>query len=298
MKRFVFQGLLFALLLLAGVWAILTWIDWKGYSDEYYKRFLHPAPSLILGTSRAAQGIVPEVLTASLPEGAFSLPLENFAFTVRTSPYSETYYKAIKKKMGLSEDEQGLFILAVEPFSLRADKAGEQEKWLHLRWTAIREPNYFYLFRYCRPHSWVRPGGHTTLHEDGWLEISGVSVDSASVAAATEREMSKYNDWEIQKSAERIDWLIRTIDLLKTHGTVFLVRIPVSQQMKDREDQVWPDFDQDIRVIADSMSLHYFSFIQQSGDYRTTDGSHLYRDDAILFSKALCDSISLCTPSQ
>lgn len=298
MKRFVFQGLLFALLLLAGVWAILTWIDWKGYSDEYYKRFLHPAPSLILGTSRAAQGIVPEVLAAGLPEGAFALPLENFAFSVVGSPYSETYYKAIEKKVGLSEDELGLFILSVDPYSLRSDKAGAKEEWLHLKGATIQKPNYCYLFRYCRPHKWINPGKHCTLHDDGWLEISGIPVDSASVAAATKRKMSEYNDWEIQKSAERMDWLIRTIDLLKANGTVYLVRIPVSPQMRDREDQVWPDFDQDIRVIADSMSLHYFSFIQQSGNYRTTDGNHLYRDDAILFSKALSDSILLCAPSQ
>ncbi|MBQ7623594.1 MAG: hypothetical protein IJS66_07650 [Bacteroidales bacterium] len=96
MRKFVLNSILFSFFLLVGIIGILTWIDAKGLSDEFYKRLNHSSPSIILGSSRAAQGIVPEVLQDSLSEMNFATPLENFSFTIIASPYSRTYYRATK----------------------------------------------------------------------------------------------------------------------------------------------------------------------------------------------------------
>ena len=307
MRKFVLNSILFSFFLLVGIIGILTWIDAKGLSDEFYKRLNHSSPSIILGSSRAAQGIVPEVLQDSLSEMNFATPLENFSFTIIASPYSSTYYRAIKKKLIPQVESNGLYVLDVTPYSLRNDRDGERERWDILCGATIQKPNYPYLLRYCRPYKWL---SHKSclLHDDGWLEVRGIPLDSIWIENALKdgtislndieirknhyiERMAYYRDWSISKSNERINWLIKTITLLKAHGTVYLVRIPVSQQMKEIEDSIWPDFDKDIISIANSLDISYFSFTEQCNQYRTVDGNHLYYEDAIKFSAALCDSI-------
>ena len=64
--------------------------------------------------------------------------------------------------------------------------------------------------------------------------------------------------------------------------------------MKAIEDALWADFDEDMRTTSQELSVPYFSFIDDCGMYRTTDGNHLYYEDGIKFTKALVDSIKYC----
>ena len=99
----------------------------RGGVDAFYGRFASPAAgSLVLGTSRAAQGIRPAVLAARLA-GQFEGPLLNYAFTLTHSPYGPAYLASIRRKLRPGV-RHGLFIVAVDPWSLsaagRADTAG------------------------------------------------------------------------------------------------------------------------------------------------------------------------------
>ena len=113
--------LLARLLLLAGTVGLgalaLAPVVLRGGVDAFYGRFASPpAGSLVLGTSRAAQGIQPAVLAARLG-GRFDGPLLNYAFTLTHSPYGPAYLASIRRKLR-PEVRNGLLILAVDPWSL------------------------------------------------------------------------------------------------------------------------------------------------------------------------------------
>ena len=60
----------------------------NGRIDPFYLLFTTPAQhSLILGNSRAAQGIVPSIVGASLEPLDFQGEPFNYSFTLSTSPY-------------------------------------------------------------------------------------------------------------------------------------------------------------------------------------------------------------------
>ena len=66
-----------------------------GNTDSFYRRFTSPQQSnLILGNSRAAQGVRPEFLHATNGEKFY-----NYSFTIFDSPYGEAYFKSIEKKL-------------------------------------------------------------------------------------------------------------------------------------------------------------------------------------------------------
>ena len=95
--------LLVRLLLLTGAALLgllaLAPVVLKGQVDAFYGRFASPpAGSLVLGTSRAAQGIRPAVLSAQLGS-RFEGPLLNYAFTLTHSPYGPAYVRSIQRKL-------------------------------------------------------------------------------------------------------------------------------------------------------------------------------------------------------
>lgn len=94
MKRFLIKIFLFLIPVLA--WFLILGSFADGNTDNYYQHFTSPKPyNLILGSSRAAQGINPNILEKNLPDRKF----DNFALTVVDSPYVEIYLDAIKKKI-------------------------------------------------------------------------------------------------------------------------------------------------------------------------------------------------------
>ena len=267
-----------------------------GYSDSEYKRFTSGTKSsLIVGTSRSAQGIVPEVVNAKLAPEAFDLPIYNFSFNVGTSPYGETYYKAIKKKLQFNPDTTSLFIVSVDPFSLSTERGQDAKGFREdsrclKRVRVYTRPQLWYMLLYCRPHQWV--SNHSSiLHEDGWLEVNGIMMDSLSIDERLEKKMTEYEQYEISSSSYRLEWLRATVELMKQNGSVFMCRIPVSNEMQEWEDQCWPDFDEDMNAMAREAGIEYYSFSSASGQYRTTDGNHLYYEDGKIFTSMLCDSI-------
>ena len=85
----------------------------NGHTDPFYIRFTTTKQqNLFLGTSRAAQGLMPSVFDSILHKTFL-----NYSFTLAHSPYGETYLTSIKKKVAKTE-YPGLFVLAVAPWSI------------------------------------------------------------------------------------------------------------------------------------------------------------------------------------
>jgi len=302
MKTFIYKLLIFAGLTFIGIFAILTFIDRMDYSDDIgYKRVISKGEkSLIIGTSRSAQGVIPSIINTELATNKYDLPIFNFSFNLGMSPYGEAYYKAIKRKIGTNTNNNSLLIIAVDPWCLSMekglDKDGPREEDLILgKLLFYHRPNYQYLFTQCQPNEWFK-NKICKMHNDGWLEVNA-PMDDASRKDALKRKLDDYKDYKITKSDYRIYWLKKTIELCKLNGTVFLIRVPTSPEIYSMEVCQWEKFDEDMIQLSEEMSVEYISFMSDLSKYRTTDGNHLYKDDAKLFTKSLCDSIKMHTPT-
>jgi len=78
---------------------------------------------------------------------------------------------------------------------------------------------------------------------------------------------------------------------LNEYGRVFVVRMPVSKEMLQLEKTYAPAFDSTVeRVVIDSGGT-YLDYSEDSGQYQTTDGNHLWRTDARRFTRTMIDSL-------
>ena len=106
MKRFLKEITLFFIVLLSFIFFYFR-INADGFTDPFYLRFTtKKQKNLILGSSRAAQGIQPQTLK-SITNNKFY----NFSFSNLHSPYGSTYFNAIKNK--IDRKSKQTFILCV-----------------------------------------------------------------------------------------------------------------------------------------------------------------------------------------
>ena len=265
----------------------------KGGVDAFYGRFTTPpAGSLVLGTSRAAQGIRPAVLTARLG-GQFEGPLLNYAFTLTHSPYGPAYLRSIQRKLR-PETKNGLFIVAVDPWSLSLTGPEgafpEDNSFIGQLHQVSQNPNLAYLARFQTKPLYRLLLDYATaterLHPDGWLEVR-IGTDSAQVRARTARKLHDYRQLAASQhlSTGRLLALRQTIEFLKQHGRVVLVRLPVGPSLLQLEQIYQPGFDQLMRRMAADYAVLYLDYSAQP--YATTDGNHLQREASAIFSQRL-----------
>ena len=294
--------LLLRLLLLAGAGALsavlLLPVVLRGGVDAFYGRFASPlAGSLILGTSRAAQGIRPAVLAARLG-GQFEGPLLNYAFTLTHSPYGPSYLASIRHKLR-PEVRHGLFIVAVDPWSLSLTGPEgvfpEDNSFIGQLHEVSQSPNLVYLTRYQTKPLYRLPLDFATaterLHPDGWLEVN-IGLDSAQVRARTARKLLDYRQLAATQhlSAGRLAALRQTIEFLKPHGRVVLVRLPIGLGLRALEQQYQPGFDARMRELATTLAVPYFDYT--AAPYPTTDGNHLQKAASKKFSEQLAADLA------
>ena len=270
----------------------------KGQIDAFYGRFTTPlAGSLILGTSRAAQGIKPAVLLARLG-GQFEGPLLNYAFTLTHSPYGPAYLRSIQRKLR-PETKNGLFIVAVDPWSLSLTGPEgafpEDNSFIGQLHQVSQNPNLAYLTHYQTKPFYRLPLDYATaterLHPDGWLEVN-IGTDSAQVRARTARKLQDYRRLAASQhlSAGRLQALRQTIQFLKPHGRVVLVRLPVGPSLLKLEQAYQPGFDQLVRQMAAAQAVPYLDYSAQP--FATTDGNHLQREASAAFSQRLAADLT------
>lgn len=268
----------------------------SGRVDAFYGRFTGaPAGSLVLGTSRAAQGVQPAVLAARLG-GRYAGPLLNYAFTLTHSPYGPAYLRSIERKLRPAA-KNGLFVVAVDPWSLSlAGPEGvfpEDQSFIGQLRQVSQNPNWAYLARYQTKPLYrllLDYAAAERLHPDGWLEVR-IGTDSAQVAARTAQKLRDYRRLAATEhpSAGRLRALRQTIEFLKPHGRVCLVRLPVGPGLLQLEQAYQPGFDQLMRQTAADLSVPYLDY--SARPYATTDGNHLQRAASTAFSQRLAEDL-------
>jgi hypothetical protein len=289
----------------------------RGYVDAFYARFAAPpAGSLVVGTSRAAQAIKPSVLAARLGS-QYEGPWLNYAFTLAESPYGPGYLSSIQRKLAPGT-RRGLFVLAVDPWSLSLPKETTYHKALRLtkRGTELglpeeksmvsqlasvsQSPNLDYLAHYLhKPFYQLLLDTDTArvverLHPDGWLEIAlpPPTANPALLKRRTAEKLATYRALAAssQLAGIRLSYLKATIEYLRQHGQVVLVRLPTGPEMVAVESQYQPDFDQAMQQLARSCGVPYFNYLALP--YPTNDGNHLTRTAAAQLSQRLADDLA------
>ena len=296
MKRFLIQITVFLGLASIGFVLLLSRAD--GYTDSYYLRFASPQQeSLILGTSKAAQGIHPQILDSICGTRFF-----NYAFTVDHSPYGETYLNSIKKKIKKG-NKPGIFILTVDPWSISTRKENigkpsqfrELERCLANTSAVAVNPNYEYLLKNLSGsyHTAVfKKTSPIFLHDNGWLEVT-INMDSAKVEKSIQSKYETYKKDMLpnyQYSQIRFEALKSTIEFLNTYGDVYLVRLPIHPKMMMIEDELMPDFDDTLKTLI-PLTKGYKDMTDLNDQLIYTDGNHLYKSSGKAVSRRIAEWI-------
>lgn len=293
MKKFIFQIVFFVLATgLSFLW-ILTQAD--GHTDASYLKFTSPKQTnLIIGTSRAAQGLQPQVFNEILETDKFY----NYAFTLLQSPFGSVYYQSIQKKIDTTQ-HNGIFIITVDPWAISSDSKTPNDS------TSFREaklmlattsdvncsPNFEYLYNNLggKYHKILFPiNSKMYLHDDGWLELN-LRTDSITINKRTKARIKHYRTKTLLQyhfSEFRLKYLIKTIEKCNKYGQVFIIRLPISEQMMDIENKLMPDFDTKIKE-AIVLSKGYLDMTKENNSFTYTDGNHLYKKSGKIVSKKI-----------
>jgi hypothetical protein len=278
-----------------------------GGADNFYRRFTTPpSKSLIVGSSRCAQGIVPGEME-ELGQG-YTRRVFNYCFTILHSPYGPYYLQSIKKK--LRKTKGGVFIIEVNPWtiSVREDSNPNEPSTFRESQTFINnmnvvnyiQPNLEYIVKYHKGPYYkdiyfdiINQKGSSILKKSGWLKVN-VNMDSSRVRKRKKSKIISYSKkskkW--QKSKTRVKYLKKLIHILETRGEAYVVRMPVSEEMLKVEKKYMPKFDSIIKDITRSTNSKYLNFIKESESYRTTDGNHLWYKDAKVYTRRLSKKIA------
>ncbi|MDY0237176.1 MAG: hypothetical protein RBR71_14220 [Gudongella sp.] len=251
-----------------------------GYADAFYLKFTTPKQSnLIIGTSKAAQGIQPRVLNNILHKNFY-----NYSFGIYSSPYGSVYLNSIKRKLNEKEDKN-IFILTVDPWSICSlnesinDSANfsEVKSFLNDITNVCKKPNFKYLFKHFEGNYYriFSKNSPFFLHDDGWLEIS-LNEEQQSRIRRTNFTINDYRKKldQFGYSSVRFSSLLETIDYLKKFGKVYLVRLPVHPDLMKIEETLMPNFNSSIK-LAIGKSNGYLDLASYNSILEYTDGVHL-----------------------
>ncbi|MEQ3794483.1 hypothetical protein AAFP94_04770 [Flavobacteriaceae bacterium MJ-SS4] len=276
-----------------------------GTTDAFYLKFASSKQSsLIVGSSRAAQGIIPQMIQNK----ELDYDIYNYAFTIAHTPYGKVYYESIKRKLDV-DSKNGLFLICVNPWTI-SSKTIHSEDSLHFRengsfidktYFVNLNPNIEYLVEsYDRFNIDIitnkkRKGDYQTFftHNNGWLEVT-IESDMISNQERTLNKIKSYKkklDMYSGYSQNRMFYLKKTIELLMNHGDVYLVRLPVNDDMLYLEEQLLPDFDVKMEALSRFYQIEYINAIPFRKKYKYTDGHHLELSSGEAFSNFLASEI-------
>ncbi len=274
-----------------------------GSTDSFYLKLTTPKQkSLIIGSSRAAQGLQPEIINEVI-EGK---ELYNFAFSRVHTPYGEPYFKSVQKKVQPNV-EDGLFVLEVNPWVV-SEKENEQEIEIFYESRGFLgkvnnvdlNPNFEYLIesfgkRYIDiiSNKFVASDKiNVIVQSDGWCKVSlPDAYDQKKVKKSTLERYQLIQQEYKGVSDKRMKSLIEIVNYLKAHGTVILIRLPVCDDMLEIENKLIPDFDGLMSQVAKKMNIKYINTMPLREQYLYSDGHHLETNSSMEFSKYLATLI-------
>jgi hypothetical protein len=261
---------------------------------------------MILGNSRGAQGLIPYVFDSILSEKKY--PLFNYSFTLIQSKYGPAYLNSIRRKLDPSTKD-GLFILQVDPWSVSKRKVNEADNPKdYPEWHSIPElitnPNQRFNLEYLDKNyfnAWGRmildntiSKSKATLHKNGWLEID-IYRTHESYENAINDKVILYRDgllMEMEPSEVRLTYLYKTIEYLKTKGTVIVVRLPVHSRIYKIEQLLDPNFDIKMDSLSKIAKVPYINLLPNDSAYHFTDGNHLYKSSGVDVSEFIARKIN------
>lgn len=305
MNRFLLKILIFSFFPLVTLYGVFLLEN--GTADPFYQRFTSPKQSaLILGNSKAAQGIVPSVLNNKLfPE--FGAKIYNYSFTVYNSPFGPVYLESLAKKLD-ENSKRGYFVITVDPWSIASDindpdnqeKFAENNGFLASINNVNSTPNIFYLLRWFENPFYEiilmkLKNDFSKLHPDGWLEVRGGKRKEREVLKRREFMVDFYSDYlnKYSYSKKRFENLQKTIAYLKDKGPVFLVRMPLHQDILSIDDKLDPEFNRKMENLSKAYGIPYFDFNDSESQWEYKDGLHLTVESALDFSEELSKRILL-----
>jgi hypothetical protein len=285
-----------------------------GYTDAFYLRFATPKQtSLILGSSRAAHGIVPDIINEKLNSSGRNISIFNYSFALGYSSFGPAYYSSIKKKL-LSGIEKGIFIIEVNPWSISEYRNSEEdstkfdENFLPTgKLDKVDEkPNFQYLIDHYdqayinilinkikNMELFKKKINTSELHKDGWFEVS-VRMDEKSLKKREKKTLYKYTVSypEINEfSPIRFEYLKKTISYLKERGDVYLVRLPVHDEILLSENKYMADFNDKMISLSEEFSVVYFNLSDSTKNVLFSDGNHLWKESSKNISGIIADKI-------
>tara|TARA_R110002051_G_scaffold325045_1_gene425455 strand:+ start:4165 stop:5076 length:912 start_codon:yes stop_codon:yes gene_type:complete len=293
MKKFIIQITAFSIVMIITFFGVLSMAD--GYTDDFYIRFTTKQQNnLIIGTSRAAQGIHPNVLNKKLDKIFF-----NYAFTGLHSPYGEVYYNSIIKKLD-STTKDGTFIISVTPWAI-ASRTTEANDAKNFREVGLQldntknvnsYPNFDYLLNNLQGRFYqilANPFASSTfLRKDGLLEVN-IPMDSISIEIRANKKIKAYREKDLKNyhfSELRLKFLKKLIIKLNTHGKVYLVRLPIKKEVLEIENELIPKFN---KILLDEIIPLTSGYLDMSRNefekYIFTDGNHLSKESGIIVTE-------------
>ncbi|WP_010517365.1 hypothetical protein [Croceivirga radicis] len=307
MRYFILKLILF-FTLFAMAYAFMVNKLSEGYVDMYYPKYTQDAGSLVIGLSRADQGIDPKTVADNINQ-EINLPLVNFA--ANQYYYGEVYLEAIKKKFSKKKDN-GLFILSVSPGSFTAPigfgaegiKKMDEKAAIGKSEDFNSNPNYSYIIN-CYGQGLYhalfaqRAPGNVITHNNGWNEVL-VSGSDFTLSDALKMDWKRQNLAYFQRrlpkeetKSYRLEWFGRTIEYLKDKGQVLLVRMPADKEIIDFENENSPNFRKSMDSITKIHQIPYLDYSENTSGYETYDGSHLHSESAIQFSTQLAKDMAV-----
>jgi hypothetical protein len=301
MKKFLVKSISFFLVLTL-VLSIFLWY-FGGYIDYFYEKFTTPkAHSMIIGDSRAMQGIQPSIIDKNFSKNEFEGPMLNYSFTIAQSHIGPLYTKSILKKLDKST-KNGLFIISINPWMLSSlnDNNNYNGEFIekgappHNMSYVSMSPNFeYFLKNYNYFHFRALFKKKAIMHKDGWLQENNVAKDSSIFKTWKINQINLFKNFSknYYVSDYRKKSLDTLVDELKKYGEVYLIRTPVDKEMYLLENLYYKDFHIEINKLALKYEINYYNFNEaKESIYKTYDGHHIDQYGGALFTHAVCDSI-------
>lgn len=303
MRRFLLHTLVFLTIVLLSCLYVFMQAD--GHTDAFYVKFTTPKQqSLIIGSSRAAQGLQPQYIDSLLGNST----IYNYAFSRVHTPYGAPYLESIKKKLDTTS-ANGVFILEVNPWTVCGkieNKSTTAEFWEESSFLGTVEqvtirPNFYYLLNFYEGRNVEiltkkgenYHGEDLYVHDNGWYQVRLVDSESRKQERikSTLKSYERIKEEYVGLSKARMEYLRKTIEYLQNFGTVYLVRLPIQEEMLMIEDDLLPNFDTVIETLSNKMDILYINGTKQNLDYDYIDGHHLDIASGKAYSIVLANEI-------
>lgn len=254
--------------------------------DLFYENFttIHKG-SIITGTSRARYAIDPKFLNDSLS-------FKNLSFTRSKSPYNTSYTNFLINYTNQSPNRVSIFCVSPISFEKLFKLNEEYFQIFDFEKGDFKKVNFEYLFK-----EKITPAKIVSENVKLFLRkiVFGKNHEFDNRIITNLHDINEYvDDYPIPNklNCSYLKNLQRLIQHFSKTSKVILIRMPIRQELYNKEKKLIPFFNRTIEVIAKENDVSYFDLNQFefNPDLRFYDISHLNKNEAKRITK-LIDSL-------